>query len=595
MVVSATQDKASTVQSRHQLIDLLCACARQAGLSAGEIAKDFEAALNKAADTQAAEVSQEDPQPKRIIPHSKSHVHRVLTGRAPIQSWPWIRQFLHITAKASGLSKEQFQSLCAQAHALRQASLADPPVQPSLAESGSAPAKAKQDLTVAVLRLEVDLERARHTETRLRFLIRDAQMLTMTLWAVIGSLRDIVASHDLLLTQDRRKRVEEHEGARWSEVSQQALDYTRTAQREADRAVARIRTLEMLWDQARAEVRRLAQHPDAASFVLGAPDGETTPALVPQDFVAQPALDDIAEALAKAHAVNEREDEDAQEISLSLSGSGSLGPDEASVLLAAVRLPDPALRMSAAAALWSGWAEHPDTRDVLVRLAREDRDEDVRVEAMRGLARACPGDREGRDIVISYVQGRTRRSYEAGVELLAEGWSGDAAARDVLVDLTSEPNAHVARILGALAAGWQHDPRARDHVLSFSGSTRFGTREAVARALGSGWPGDETAFTALTALVYCDDPAARAAAVASIGAGWRDDEARGILVRTTLNRGSRLDATVAAAEALLRGWPGEREISQIFDDLSDELGAVRPLLVTLSACYRDTVEGTDAH
>jgi hypothetical protein len=273
--------------------------------SSGPIAEEFKAALGTAAGATQGTTEQK---PRTRTPHSKSHVHRVLSGTAPTPSWPWIEQFLRITSRAAGLSKQQFDSRREVARTLRDASLAEDPRTASPrtpVTRASAQTEVAQDLTVAVLRLKVDLERARHTETRLRFAIRDAHILTMTLWAVIRTLRDIISGHDVLPAHARRQ-AEGVQVDRLSEESRQAIDYTRAAQREADRALVRIRTLE-LWERARTEVQRLAQHPDAAAFVLGAADsGEPTPALVPQDFVAQPALDDIADALAKAHAVNER-------------------------------------------------------------------------------------------------------------------------------------------------------------------------------------------------------------------------------------------------------------------------------------------------
>ncbi|WP_219689035.1 hypothetical protein [Streptomyces anatolicus] len=48
------------------------------------------------------------------------------------------------------------------------------------------------------------------------------------------------------------------------------------------------------------------------SVFLGTADEKATPALVPEDFVAQPLLDNIADALSRVHAVDEREDKDGQ-------------------------------------------------------------------------------------------------------------------------------------------------------------------------------------------------------------------------------------------------------------------------------------------
>ncbi|MEU9570412.1 hypothetical protein AB0D62_11060 [Streptomyces massasporeus] len=74
----------------------------------------------------------------------------------------------------------------------------------------------------------------------------------------------------------------------------------RTAQEEADLATARIRVLEAAWEQARAEVSRLRMYPDTADLIRPLSDTEPRQSPLPEDLLAQPALDDIATALDKA-------------------------------------------------------------------------------------------------------------------------------------------------------------------------------------------------------------------------------------------------------------------------------------------------------
>ncbi|WOP07082.1 hypothetical protein R2B67_00385 [Streptomyces cyaneofuscatus] len=178
---------------------------------------------------------------------SKSHIDRLFRAQAlPAPPWPFTRRFLLITNRAAGLSAEQHHERLAEAKRLlkllgergRLRQVDHPAGQAGRGLGGEG-----GDM-VATLRLEVDLERARHTETRLRYALRDAQFLMTTLWSIISALRDIISSHDVLHANMHHGDATSGELARVHNETQQALVHKRVAHEEADRTVGRVRSLE---------------------------------------------------------------------------------------------------------------------------------------------------------------------------------------------------------------------------------------------------------------------------------------------------------------------------------------------------------------
>ncbi|MFD7258459.1 hypothetical protein [Streptomyces sp. NPDC059874] len=557
-----------------RLTGFLCAQARRAGLGSREIGARL-AVAKEASGRVAADGN--SPDPLATVPCSKSHVDRVLKGQAPVPSWPFVREFLKVTSRAAGLSVEEYRELCETAKGLLRGA-ATQIVAVAPADAGTS------GDTVAALRLEVELERARHTETRLRYALRDAQFLTTTLWFIISALRDIIADRDALLARADGDRL-----ARLRDETRQALAHKRTAETEADRAVARIRTLEGFWEQARRDVQRLAQHPDAADLTTAPAYGAgPAPALVPQELLAQPALDDIAGALAKAQALNVSADEAAREMEQTLASGKPVGAgDEFAVLLAATELDNADLRAAAAESLAARWADRPQTRDALLRLV-DDPEIRTRRVAADGLGVVCPGDADARVALLRLARVRDDLgTHLAAVRALSHGWPGDPEARDIYLELAKD-QWFVRDAVQAMVTGYAGDEVVRDHLLSLADGGSH-VRADVAEALGEGWRGDAATRGCLVRLAGDRMPDVRVAALTALGAGWPGDRAvRAVLmvhVRDVVN----VTEAAEAAEQLAAGWPGDAEIGGVLDDLAHDLGPVRAEFFGLAARYRESM------
>ncbi|QWA22137.1 hypothetical protein KJK32_15025 [Streptomyces sp. JCM17656] len=270
MNVPATRTLAGrTDDPRQEFAEFLQRQAKQSGLKVREIADLFEQEARKE-ETAVENGSGSLPEyPIRKMAFSKSHLARLFKAQAlPNPPWPFTLQFLRITSRAAGLTKEEHQERCGEARELLRA-IAALPKTAALPVPDQSPNTSSHGPHEAVLALqhEVVLERARHTETRLRYALRDAQFLATTLWRIISALRDIICDHDALVARAQHSHPDPDTLDQLRSETQQAVTHKRTAQEQVDLATARIRALEAAWEQARAEVSRLLFHPDTADLM----------------------------------------------------------------------------------------------------------------------------------------------------------------------------------------------------------------------------------------------------------------------------------------------------------------------------------------
>lgn len=441
-----------TGDPRQEFAEFLQRQAKQSGLNVREIAELFKQEARR--EEQAAESgSGSRPQhPIRKMAFSKSHLARLFKAQAlPNPPWPFTLQFLRITSRAAGLTKEEHQERCTEARDLLRA-IAALPASVGLPAPASSPNVSSHSPHEAVVALqhEVELERARHTETRLRYALRDAQFLVTTLWRIISALRDIICDHDALVAQARHSHADPVSLDRLRSETEQALTHRRTAQEQVDLATARIRVLETAWEQARAEVSRLLLPPDTADLMNHPSGAVPSQNLLPEDLLAQPTLDDIATALEKAQALNTQEERTARDLQRSLTSASPLQlDDERAVLLAATKLAgNSAAQRAAAEGLVQGWSGDVEARDALIRLTHAD-DYGVRQTAAEGLGQGWSGDAKVRDALIRLTRDNYQIVRGAAAVALGLGWLDDAKVRDALMPLTKDS---VPEVRGAAAA-----------------------------------------------------------------------------------------------------------------------------------------------
>ncbi|WP_367318077.1 HEAT repeat domain-containing protein [Streptomyces sp. HUAS ZL42] len=526
---------------------------REAGLGAREISERF-ALVAREQERKAAQAGNGSApeHPINAMAYSKSHIDRVLKGKAlPSPLWSFTLQFLKITSPVAGHTQENHRELCQQARELIKA------VQDSPTTHLERAAPQREDIasgenhpegTIAVLRLEIDLERARHNETRLRYALRDTQFLMATLWRIISALRDLISGHHTLEARVHHSNGDPAELARLRDETQQALAHNRSAHEEADRAAARLRNLEVLWEQARTEVHRLSMHPEAADLALPSNDAlRSTEPVVPQDLLAQPALDDIAAALSKAKDLNTQEELAGRDLQHTVIGAGSINPDdEFAVLLAATRLTDSRHRRMALESLLHGWPDHADTRVVLLHLTR-DADNLIRKLAVEGLAKRWAGEDGARDALVRLV-------HEAP----------DVPKYGVYLDHESV-RAVAAR---GLAEGWPNDPHVRAILLHLTRDLDDGVRKTCAAGLAIAWPGDAEVRDALVRVVTEDeDEQVRADAARGLAKGWPGDaEVRALLLGLAQNAAAGL--RMSAVCVMATEWSGDADIADALVRLS---------------------------
>ncbi|MFI8392376.1 hypothetical protein [Streptomyces sp. NPDC085540] len=121
---------------------------------------------------------------------SKSHIDRIYGAQArPKPAVPCTVAFLRITSGRAGLTQQEFERRCGKAKSLLRVALETPPavvVAPEW-EGGESTAELRWERDLA--RVERDLERALRAEERLRYSLRDAELLLSTLFQIAGALR----------------------------------------------------------------------------------------------------------------------------------------------------------------------------------------------------------------------------------------------------------------------------------------------------------------------------------------------------------------------------------------------------------------------
>ncbi|MER5347120.1 HEAT repeat domain-containing protein [Streptomyces mirabilis] len=547
---------------RRAFADFLHAQAAEAGMGADKIAKAFEAAARQQQEQlkvrrEAGQTVEPPAHPISEMAASKSHIDRLFKGQAhPKPPLPFTLQFLKITNLTAGLSAEEHRSRCERARSLLQAIRDTPaPLLPVRLLATDNETEEHREDAVAVLRLEVDLERARHTETRLRYALRDHDVLLSTLLQIVSMLREIIADNDIRELRARRIPIEL---ARVRDETRQALDHKATAQQEADRATARIRILEDLWNRARAEAQRLASHLDAADSPLSHLDPQQAPQpLLASELLTRPALDDIGAALAKAHEVSLREEKAVQELQSAITPQdGPLEPDEElSVLINATRLSDPAARRTALTALVNSWSHDPVAKEAVLRLA-DDLNEGVRIAAVEALAEGWPGDPDVRETVLRHIDDLDEKVRWTAVKALAEGWPGDHVGWTAVLRLAQDHHKDARRAaVEALAKGWKGETAALERVLDLTSDRDANVRETAFAALAKGWPGNPAARRVVLDRTNFRDWHTRRTAIHALAEGWADNGALRTLTRLSTDR--HTDTRRVAVEALAKGWPGD--------------------------------------
>ncbi|QMU72927.1 HEAT repeat domain-containing protein [Streptacidiphilus sp. P02-A3a] len=480
--------------------------AQEAGLSAREIARAFQ----QRADREQARIAAGAGGPVEPVDgmsFSKSHLDRLFKSGAVLPSIRFLGVFLEITSAAAGLSSQRHQTLCREATELltkarrlraRSAALPQPRLQPEPPTTAAA---------IATLQAQLDLERAHRTGDRLRRELSDTQALMGTLLQIIEALRDIITELDLDLFGAPRTAGRTVPRSLAERQRTEAVEYKAVAEAEYGRVDYRRRALELLWDQAQGNLRRLAAHADVG-HLRSLPD---LPLLPPRSVLspglhAEPALADIATALGQVQEYNDAEEQKISELRRALVDNAPLAPDdELAILVAATRLSDPLARNAALRTVLVSWAHHPSTRDTLLRLVHDDQPA-IRCSAAWGLAAAWAGNPEARDAVAALAGDPEHRVRQMAALGLVHGWAGDHAARDALARLVQHEDAGVRHVvMQALVQGWADDPVVRDCLIALSCDSEVLVRAIAAEFLAEGWTDDGVAHAVLSSL--CDDPA----------------------------------------------------------------------------------------
>ncbi|MFD8980456.1 HEAT repeat domain-containing protein [Streptomyces sp. NPDC059564] len=534
----------------------LRAQAEEAGMGARAIAEAFKATQHPDDGTAC----------------SRSQIDRLFNGQArPRPPVPFTLRFLRITGQAARLTQQEHHRRCDEALSLLRAATAKP--SPPAGDDTAGVLRLERDLA----RVERDLARALHAETRLRYALRDAELLLSTLLRITGALREIIAGNDVRALRGTDPR----DLARLGDETRRALTHKTMARQEADRVTERMRVLEGLWDRARAEIQRLALHSDAAALTLPhpSPSGPSHP--VPADeLFTQPALDDIAAALTKAHEVNTREEEAVQELHRAFTeDDGFLTPDdELAVLLASTRFTDPSSRQSAIADLASTWHQADAARKAVIRLTA-DPDANVRQSAADGLVAGWPHDAEARDALLRLAGDQDPDVRFCVAVALRHGWRDDSTVWATILRLADDSAWHVRHPAAwALAEGWPGNPTARDAVLRLVPHREVFLRRDATRMLSSGWPGDPAAREVIVRLTQDPETEVRRYAVQALWQGWSGDSAaRDAVVGLAHDAQNIVRANVV--RALVKGWPGDTVARDAVLRLAnDPDGQVHPLV-----------------
>ncbi|WP_406205255.1 HEAT repeat domain-containing protein [Kitasatospora sp. NBC_01560] len=478
--------------------------AQEAGLSAREIARAFQQRAEQE-QAQIAAGAGGAAAPVGGMNFSKSHLDRLFKGDTALPSGRFLGVFLEITSAAAGLPPQRHQALIREATELltkarrlktRPTALPQPHLEPPTTAAA-----------IATLQAQLDLERAHRTGDRLRRELSDTQALMGTLLQIIDALRDIITELDLDLLGASRTagRTVPRELAERQRT--EAVEYKAAAEAEFDRVDHRRRVLELLWDQAQGNLRRLAAHADDG-HLLPLPDLPPLPtrSVLSSGLHAEPALADIATALGRVQEYNDAEEQKTAELRRALADNAPLAPDdELAILVAATRLSDPLARSAALRTVLASWAHHPSTRDTLLRLVHDDQSA-IRHNAAWGLAAAWAGNPEARDAVAALAGDPEHHVRQTAALGLVHGWADDHAARDALARLVQHKDPEVRQTVAqTLVQGWADDSVVRDCLITLARDSEVLVRAVSAEFLTEGWPQDGAALDALRSL--CDDPA----------------------------------------------------------------------------------------
>ncbi|MFD8080946.1 HEAT repeat domain-containing protein [Kitasatospora sp. NPDC059722] len=483
----------------YALGDFLRSRAQEAGLSAREIARAFQ----QRADREQAQIAAG----AGGMNFSKSHLDRLFKGGTALPSGRFLGVFLEITSDAAGLPQHRHQALFREATELltmarrlktRPAALLQPQPRPEPPTTAAA---------IATLQAQLDLERAHRAGDRLRRELSDTQALIGTLLQIIDALRDIITELDLDLFGAPRTGGRTVPRSLAERQRIEAVEYKAAAEAELDRVDHRRRVLELLWDQAQGNLRRLATHADVGHLrPLPDPPPLPTRSVLSPGLHAESALADIATALGRVQEYNDTEEQKTAELRRALADNTPLAPDdELAILLAATRLSDPLARSAALRTVLASWAHRPSTRDTLLRLVHDDQPA-IRHSAAWGLATAWAGNPKARDAVATLAGDPEYHVRQTAALGLAHGWAGDHAARDALARLVQHQDPGVRQmVMQALVQGWTDDPAVRDCLIALACDSEALVRAVAAELLAEGWPNDGVALAALRSL--CDDPA----------------------------------------------------------------------------------------
>lgn len=528
-----------------EFIRLLKAQAQAAGLAARDIEQRFRARAEQEAERiESGEITPREP--IGTMHFSKSHIHRLYKGSAPLPSLRFTRIFLEITSTAARLPRERHAQLCREAEALladasRHSRAGAPPVLPA------ATFQPQDDGAVTVLRLRVELEQAQRTEVSLRWALSDAHLLMNTLLHIITTLRDIVSELDM---QQARMLPAGTDTRAWSRAEEQrlrAFTHKQHAETQFDRVNRHRRTLEALWEHARAELHRLSRHPGVTPPPLethGPRGGQSPVVVLQQELLARPVLDDIARALAKVDALNTDFEQTAFDLAhqadTPLGRAPGPADDDAELLYRAASHSDPALRR---VALWRLVERPPDTRlrDVLLQRISADTDVEIRQTSVTALGEHWSADPQVRTTLLDLVHTDRNNSVRtAAVYALRAATPSDPQMRQTMLELACTERNEDIQIAAAQALGatLPRDPTAADvvpgTVLRLARTDPDeDVRLAALHALSEGWPRERFARDALLKLAHTDSSGRirRAAAALASQGEPKDEYARSRLVR----------------------------------------------------------------
>ncbi|MCT9087317.1 HEAT repeat domain-containing protein [Streptomyces sp. ASQP_92] len=508
---------------RVELGSLLRREAEAAGLSTREMSDHFERFASQQEVIDVNGKRAEGP-PIREMHYSKSHLDRLYRGETLMPSARFVRIFLRITSRAAGISPDRYNKLCLEAEILlRSGSVAARKTSSAPASIG-APGSSGESL--ATLQLQLSLERARHVGDNLRWALNDAQLLMNTLLQIINVLREIIVDLDIRQISEASTRI----GLGTQDSRDEALRYRASAEMELGRVNERRRTLEALWDHARAELMRLSCHPGIVTETSGgaSASGNSTVALH-QDLLARPALDDIATALAKVSLINDRNERDTEDLVRRLAGgTGGDSEDEFSFLVRAASHPDDDLREAAVTSLCLTYQDDPKVLQIVEERSRADASELVRSAALMALSQVRPMSDRTLEICLE----RLRYDADAAVRQVAldvaiHSWTDESQTHDALADRVLNDSDGVIReeALQAIYSNWPTDPFTLDLVRTCAcDDADWTVRYAALDALREGWTTDSFTRDLLIDRATNDaDLNVRRLAIETLVGDWRED------------------------------------------------------------------------